>query len=136
MTVQTVSQYPEFCEQLEALVEQHLELDDEPLLLAIYYKPDRDEGDVFLFEVIEDFGNGAIGPDDELFEVTIASTSGFLMAPEQWLHLVLTNPHEFEVAVRQEWEHVEELRRAVNAGNYKLLHRNAEGEQLGELIGV
>jgi hypothetical protein len=101
-------------------------LADEPLLLAIYYKPDREPQDIFLFEVIENFGDGAIDSDQELFEVTFGASSGLSLEPGQLLHLVLTNPSEFEKAARANWSLMEELRQAIAAGNFRVLYSHPD----------
>ena len=44
--------FPQFEQPIRTLTEQHRELKDEPLHLAIAYGPLRDQQDIFLFEVI------------------------------------------------------------------------------------
>jgi hypothetical protein len=134
MTVQTRKQFPEYAEELRGLVAQHRKISDEPLLLAIYYKPGREEEDVFLFEVIGDFGAGAIDEDRELFEVTYASSTAFSLEAGQRLHLVLTNPQEYEVAVQQGWKHVQELREAIKSGDFQVLYSDPGCPKLRELV--
>ena len=99
----------------EQLVEEHRQLRDEPLLLAISYQPQRDPDDLFLFEIVDGFGAGRIGEDRKFFEVTFASSPSFPMKPRQRLHLILTNPEEFQVADREDWPALEEIREAVRA---------------------
>lgn len=134
MAIQAPTQFPDLMGEVQHLVEEHRQLTDEPLLLAIYYKPDRETQDVFLFEVIENFGAGAVNPDRELFEVTYNSTSGFVLEPSQRLHLVLTNPREFETAIQEKWPLLEELRRAIRAGDFRVLYSDSRHSCLGEMI--
>ncbi|HZL35416.1 MAG TPA: hypothetical protein VFC78_08910 [Tepidisphaeraceae bacterium] len=101
--------------QTEQLVKEHRQLRDEPLLLAISYQPQRDPGDLFLFEIIDGFGAGRIEEDRKFFEVTFSSSPSFPMKPRQRLHLILTNPEEFQVADREDWPSLEEIREAVRA---------------------
>lgn len=108
--------------QVEKLVEEHKKIEDETLLLAVYYKPDRDPNDIFLFEVIDDFGSGSIDSDKELFEVAFASTSSFPIENGGHLHLLLTNPQEFAVACDQQWPLMEEVRRAVQSGRAQTIY--------------
>ena len=56
MVTKTPTDFPNLKDRLNALVEEHKQLHDEPLLLAIYYAPKRNPNDVFLFEVVENFG--------------------------------------------------------------------------------
>ena len=115
MMANSVATFPRFEHEMRKLVQEHLGLRDEPLLLAIYYKPPREPQDIFLFEVIGNFGDGAMDPDRELFEVTYASTTGLPLEKGQYLHLVLTNPRELETATQENWEKVAELLAAVRA---------------------
>jgi hypothetical protein len=121
---------PALLRQVEALVNHHRALRDEPLLLAIYYEPGRDPQDIFIFEVIEGFGAGAIDPDQNLFEVTYNSTSSFPLPPGRRLRLVLTNPQEFAVAARDNWPLLAELRDAVRAGNSLTVYSDPAHPQL------
>jgi hypothetical protein len=136
MTVQTSKQFPEYAEELRGLVTQHRKIRDEPLLLAIYYKPRREEDDVFLFEVIGEFGAGAIDEDRELFEVTYPSSTNFPLEAGQRLHLVLTNPQEYEVAVQQGWKHVQELREAIKSSDFQVLYSDPDHANLRALINA
>ena len=102
---------------VEALVDQHRLLRDEPLLLAIYYEPPREPQDIFIFEVIDGFGAGAIDADQKLFEVTYSSTPGLPLPNGRRLRLVLTNPLEFAVAARERWPLIDELREAIRSGS-------------------
>lgn len=122
MKTEAHTQFPGFVAEVGRLVEEHRQLTDEPLLMAIYYKPGREPEDIFLFEVIENFGGGAVDPDHQLFEVTYSSTRGFPLEPGQQLHLVLTNPQEYDVAVREHWPIIAELRTAIQAGDFQTLY--------------
>jgi hypothetical protein len=126
--------YPRFNEALRGLVREHLKIKDEPLRMAVYYAPERDEGDVFLFEVIEGFGANEIDADRELFEVTYSATAGFPLEPGQALHLVLTNPREYEVAVKEGWRLAEEFRAAAAAGRSQRIHIEPGFEHLAEMV--
>lgn len=134
MTIHASTHFPGFTREIQRLVNEHRQMADEPLLLAIYYRPEREPQDIFLFEVIENFGGGAIDPDREMFEVTYNSTSGFPLEPGQRLHLLLTNPKEFETAVRDNWPSLQELRRAIEAGDFRTLHSDSGHAQLREMI--
>ena len=48
--------FPHLGRQLLDLAKQHLKLRDEPLHLAVAYDPGRDSQDIFLFELLENFG--------------------------------------------------------------------------------
>lgn len=108
---------PPIIHRVEKLVNEHRQLRDEPLLLAIYFEPLRSSGDIFLFEVIDGFGAGMVDEDKKFFEVSYAATSSFPMEQGQRLHLVLTSPEEFEVAVQEGWDSLDEVRDSIRAGN-------------------
>ncbi|MCK4659411.1 MAG: hypothetical protein KAV82_07805 [Phycisphaerae bacterium] len=128
------SSYPKHRDQLWRLVQQHLELRDEPLLLAVYYAPERDLNDVFLFEVIENFGGNGTDVKHDLFEVTYGSVSAFTLEHDQRLHLVLTNLLEFRVAVQEGWAHIGELQKAFHGNQADILHQQADNDLLDELL--
>jgi hypothetical protein len=119
--------FPQFEKQLRNLTKQHLELEDEPLHLAISYAPKRDQRDIFLFEVIGGNGGDYINPDKELVETTFPSSPGFPMAAGQQLHLVLTNQRELELALSEGWPSVREVVDAIQSNDYKKLYADKTG---------
>ncbi len=98
--------------------------------------PLRDPQDIFLFEVFQNFGNAAIDPDRELFEVSYSSTSGFPLQPGQRLRLILTIPEEFAIAARENWPLVTELRGAIRAGNAQTLFADPAHPELMEQVNA
>ena len=119
---------------LKQLVQQHRQIKGEPLLLAVHYAPRRDKGDLFLFEIIEDFASDSIDPEKIIFEVTYASTPDFDMGPGRYLHLLLANPPEFEIAVRRKWKGIKELREAVAGRKARVIHKTRKGSALWRLL--
>src|SRR5262245_51431672 len=97
----TSEKFPQFETAIRRLTDQHRELEDEPLHLAISYGPNRDQQDIFLFEVIGRTGHG-VSPERELFETTFYASPSFPMEPNQRLHLILTDPQEVETALRED----------------------------------
>jgi hypothetical protein len=128
----TADRFPQFEPAIRRLAEQHRELEDEPLHLAVAYQPGppRDQQDVYLFEVIGGPIGDAVNPDRELFEVTFGPSTGFPLDPGRQLHLTLTNPAELGAAVGQEWPAVRELVDAIRAGDYRVLHADEVGRRL------
>jgi hypothetical protein len=125
----TADRFPQFEPAIRRLTEQHRELEDEPLHLAISYLPAmRDQQHIFLFEVIGSLGDG-ISPERDLFEVTFAATAGFPMGPNEELHLILTNPRELEIALKEGWPLATEVANAIRAGDYKVLHADKAGQR-------
>jgi hypothetical protein len=124
----TSERFPQFEQQIRALMEQHRELEDEPLHLAISYGPLRDQEDIFLFEVAG--GEESVNPDRDFFEVTFKSVPGLQTGFSQPLHLVLTNPQEFKKALAEGWPLAKEVVSAVQADAYKVLYKDAVGDRL------
>ncbi|MCP4247292.1 MAG: hypothetical protein GY778_09620 [bacterium] len=130
MVAKTQSCFPEFEDQVKDLVGEHKRLKDQPLLLAVYYAPDREPHHVFLLEVIEQLGSNNVDQDRELFEVTYGSTPAFPLASDQRLHLILTNPTELRKALEENWSSVGELRGAKRSGRWKVIACEDGGRDL------
>lgn len=114
--------------EIRSLVESHKRLQDEPLLLAVCYDPGRNSGDVFIFEVMDNFGGNMVDPDGDLFEVEFgASTTVDMRLPAgNKLHLVLTNPTELSVALRAGWKRAREVVTAISNGGFEILFEDAQ----------
>ena len=121
--------------KVRELVKEHLALEDEPLLLAVYYTLTDNPGGIYLLEVIENFGVGDISEDRELFEVTFGSSEGFPLPPGQRLHLLLTNPEEAKVAFQEEWTGTGTIRGAIRNGDFRTLYSHPNvGEALMAIL--
>ena len=126
----TAERFPQFEAAIRRLTEQHRELVDEPLHLAVSYFPaTREQQHIFLFEVIGGLGE-SISPERDLFEVVFESTPGFPMGPNEQLHLILTNPLELEIALREGWSLATEVVGAIRVGDYKVLYKDEVGDRV------
>ena len=126
----TSDRFPQFEQAIRQLTEQHRELEDEPLHLAVSYLPaKRDQQHIYLFEVIGTAGD-SINPEEDLFEVTFGNTDGFPMAKGQELHLILTNPRELDIALERSWPLASELVTALRDGDFKVLFQDEVGEKV------
>ncbi len=120
-------QLPQFQDAIHRLVQQHRELHDEPLHLALTYLPaDRNPQHVYLLEVVSVPGAG-LNPEHDLFEATFGSTAGFPFLADEELHLILTNPRELEVALDRGWPLANEIVNAIRAGNTQILFQDEIG---------
>ena len=130
----TTERFPRFEPAIRRLTEQHRELEDEPLHLAIAYQPgpSRDQQDIYLFEVVGGWGDS--NPDKELFETTFEPNGRFETGFSQRLHMILTTPAEFKTAMEENWKTAEEIVNAVRCDDYKVLHSNAVGQEILDLI--
>jgi len=125
----TSERFPQFESAIRQLAEQHRQLKDEPLHLALSYGPEREPQDIFLLEVIG--GNGdRLSEDRQLFETVFTSSAGFPMSAGQRLHLLLATPAELETAMSESWRSADEIRQAIANGDYKVLHADMDGERL------
>jgi hypothetical protein len=131
----TTERFPQFEASIQRLAEKHRELDDEPLHLAMAYQPagpKRDQQHIYLFEVIGGWGES--NPDRELFETTFDPNSRLHFGFEQQMHLILTTPQEFRTALEERWPSTNEIVVAVRNGDFKILHADAEGDEVLDLI--
>jgi hypothetical protein len=126
----TSERFPQFEAAIRRLTEQHRELEDEPLHLAVSYLPaKRDQHHIFLFEVIGT-AEESLNPERDLFEVTFATTPGFPMEHDEQLHLILTNPRELKTAVRDGWPLANEIVNAIRARDYEVLYKDTVGKRV------
>lgn len=122
--------FPKYVEQARQLATEHAKLKDEPLLLAVYYEPERDAGDVFILEVADGFGGNAVDPERALFEVTYRPSDSFPLDAGRRIHLVLTNPAELRQAIEEKWTSAQELRHAKANGRWEVVFNSAEGDSI------
>lgn len=130
----TSERFPQFETEIRRLTEQHRELEDEPLHLAIAFQPGapRDQQDIYLFEVIGGWGDS--NPDKELFETTFEPNGRLPTGFSQRLHLILTTPVEFKAALEEKWKIAEEIVNSVRVQDYLVLYSDAVGEEIFDLI--
>ena len=126
----TMRRFPHLDRQLRELASRHLELRDEPLHLALTYDPGRDSGDVFLLEVLGNFGFDEVSEEKELFEVTFEPTQDLTLEPGRKLHLLLTNTNELRTALEDHWDSAEEVRDAIRKGDFEVLHQDEIGSEV------
>src|SRR5437588_6967574 len=104
----TVVTYPDYKQSVQKLVDQHRKLRNGQLHLAVYLAPPRrPKRDIYLFELIDDFGGGHIDPQKKLFTFAYGSTPGFPLPEGVSLWMILTNPAELEKAVEEHWKRIE-----------------------------
>ena len=119
------------------LVESHKELEEEKLLFAVYFEPNRKEclRDVFLFEVFDGWHQNTVSAERDFWEVIYGPTEAFPMDRGQQLHLILTNPVELEVGLNENWPLACEIRSAVKQKNYDLIFCDSNYCSLWERLG-
>jgi hypothetical protein len=124
--------FPRFEPAIRRLTEEHRQLEDEPLHLALAYLPRRKGREVrqgvFLFEVIGGFADH-LEQDGELFEVTFDSVPGLPTGFDQTLHLILTNQRELERALEEGWPSALEVADAVRRDDFQVLYADSVGRR-------
>lgn len=122
--------YPNEFAQAQQLITQHRQLEQQPLLLAVYYAQGNDPDGVYLLEIISEFGYNEVSDDQDMFEMEYGSTAGFPLPTGSHLHILLTNPVEFSIALRQGWPALAPLKSAIEQGNYRVVYQEGEGMEL------
>ena len=129
-----------FPEQMELIsdlvVNDHLALDDEPLLLAVYYASEAAPNEECLFEVARDFGYGEPSDDKHIFQIQFGSTTAFPLPPGDCLRLSITNPAEFRLAVKEGWPEVRDLQAAIQRGQFEVLYRRPDDQEADEMFAA
>ncbi len=126
--------YPDRLEDVKRLIEQHRQLEHQPLLLAIYFAQNQAPDSVYLLEVISQFGYDEVSDDKVLFEMSYGSTDGFRLPSSGRLDILLTNPMELCVAVEQGWASLSPLLSAVRADQYLVIYKADQGSELLGLL--
>jgi hypothetical protein len=117
----------------------HVALDDEPLLLAVYYASEAAPTEECLFEVARNFGFGGPDEDKHIFQIQFGPTAAFPLPEGDALRLSLTNPVEFRLAVAEGWPEVTDLQKAIQHRQYKVLYQrpnDEEAEEISTLLGL
>ncbi len=126
---------PQFREQIADLViNEHTQLEGEPLLLAIYYASALAPEDECLFEVISGFGYDEVSGDGRIFQIQFGPTPNFPLPEGGCLRLVLTNPVECEAAISQNWEEMRDLTSAIRAGMSRVFYQDTRDIRAAELL--
>jgi hypothetical protein len=122
--------YPDYKEAVEKLVQQHRKLRKGRLHLAVYLAPTkRARKDIYLFEIIDDFGAGRVDSEKKLFTFAYGSTPGFPLPDGVRLWMILTNPVEFEKALQENWKRVDEIRAARSVKKAMVVYADTKGKK-------
>ncbi len=119
--------YPEQKQMIKDLVwNNHLALEDEPLLLAIYYASDLAPTQECLFEIARNFGYGGPDEDKEIFHIEFGASSNIDLPEGRLLRLSLTNPAEFRLAVKEGWAEIRDLQGAIARDRYRVIYQRSD----------
>ena len=126
--------YPEQAELIADLVlNDHVALDDEPLLLAVYYASATFPNEECLFEVARNFGYGEPDEDKHILQMQFGPSANFSLPNGDYLRLSLTNPAELRLAGAEGWPEVRDLQDAMQHEQYELLYQRPNDNEANDL---
>lgn len=111
----------------------HVALDDEPLLFAVYYASTTFPSEECLFEVARNFGYGEPDEGKHILQMQFGSSPNFSLPTGDYLRLSLTNPTEFRLAVAEGWPEVRDLQNAMEREQYTLLYQRPDDNEANDL---
>ena len=127
--------YPEQEHLMRDLVlNDHAHLDDEPLVVAIYFASRAVPNEECLFEVMRDFGMNEVGEDNSIFQVQFGNAPKLPLPAGDRLRLFLTNPNEFQYAVEQNWPEIHDLHQAIAQGQYSVLYQRPNDTEAAAIV--
>ena len=119
---------------VRSLVSSHREIADEPLHLAMYFENPENPKDLYLLEVLENFGQNRVSDEEEIMRVSFPASADFPIDAEKRLSLILTNLPELRVALVDDWDSFRDVRGLIENSRYKVVFSDPVGEKiLGEL---
>lgn len=118
----------------DLVVNDHTQLEGEPLLLAIYYASALAPEDECLFEVISNFGYNEVSSDGHIFQVEFGPTPNFPIPEGRYLRLSLTNPVECETAIRRNWEEISDLQDAMRNGRGAIVYQDVRDARTAQIL--
>ncbi len=122
--------YPDQMDLMRDLVlNDHVHLEDEPLVLAIYFASRAVPNEECLFEVMYNFGMNEVSEDKTIFQVQFGNAPKLPLPAGDRLRLFLTNPNEFRHAIERNWPEIQDLREAVWQGQFMLLYQRPDDEE-------
>ncbi len=128
--------FPDQIDLIRDLVHDHEQMDDEPLLVAVYFASGIAPHEECLFEIVRHFGLDEAGDDGHIFQVQFGPTPNFELPVDGRLRLFMTNPTEFRYAWERQWPEIVDLHRAVTAGDYRILYRRGTDPESDELLNL
>ena len=115
--------FPKEEKAARALVDEHnRKIPDDRVMFAAYYSPNG--RDPYILEVLQNFGYGEIGDDEDLMDTQFKPFGAFARSTRRPVHLVLTNPSEFRHAIQNDWPGIKLLEQAKSLGNFEVLLRD------------
>lgn len=127
--------YPEQMELMHDLVlNDHTQLEDTPLSLAIYFRSRRVPDEECVFEVLHRFGFDEVSEEHSVFQVQFGPTHNFRLPDGDRLRLFLSNPTEILYAVENNWPELNDLCGAMQLDQYKVIYHRPEDPDANKVL--
>ncbi len=123
----------------DMVVNDHTRIDDEPLLVAIYFESLDAPHEECLFEVALHFGFDTPSEDEHIFQIQFGPSPDFPLPAGDRLRLFLTNPAEFHHACAAGWPEVIDLQRAIRRHRADVLFvraGDADADKVLDALGL
>lgn len=129
--------YPDQMDLMRDLVlNDHVHLEDEPLVFAIYFASRTVMNEECLFEVAQHFGMDEASDDRHIFQVQFGNAPGLPLPEGSRLRLFISNPTEMRQAIQEHWPEVEDLRQAMAAGQASVLYEQNNSTEAHDLLAM
>lgn len=129
--------YPEQMDLMRDLVvNDHAHLEDEPLVLAIYFASRTVPNEECLFEVMYNFGMNEVSEDNTIFQVQFGNAPKLPLPVGRRLRLFISNPTEMRRAIQERWSEVEDLQQALAAGQAVVLYEQGSAAEAHSLLAA
>ena len=129
--------YPEQAELISDLVlNDHTDIEETPLVLAIYFASRRVPDEECLFEVLHHFGFDEVSEERTIYQIQFGRTLNFPLPVGDRLRLFLTNPTEMIYAIENGWPEVYDLVVAMGAGKYRVVYEHPEDADAAKVLNA
>ena len=134
--MEALKTFDHYGDYIDKLVAKHQKMQEEPLLLAIHYQPDGEAKGPCLLEVADQFGSNRVNEFREIMQVRYLPSVELPLREGEVLSLILTNPPEFEEALKENWPGMREFRQAVDKGKWRIAYmsQDEQAERLVKLL--
>lgn len=127
----------QYDDQIEMLINEHLKLEQEPLLFAVQFQPKDGDPGPYLLEVFDNYGSNRVDEFRELMVVRFMPSERLALRAGEALTLLMTNPNEFEVAYKEKWPALGGFLSAVSNGDWRIVYQadDPKAQRLAGLVG-
>ncbi len=129
--------YPDQRDLVRALIlNDHTELKDTPLILAIYFKSGQSPNEECVFEVLRHFGLDEVSEEKSVFQIQFGPTQNFRLPEGDRLHLFLSNPNEMMYAIEHGWPEINDLIEAIKADSCETIYSRPDDPDANRVLAA